>query len=57
MWDYKRTNITYRSNIELEEELKKLGDNSWEIIYYFEVPTEKYESKRTVEIISKKPKI
>jgi hypothetical protein len=57
MWEYKRIDITYKSHSELEEELNKLGDDNWEVIYYFEVPTEKYETRREVEILIKRPKI
>jgi len=56
MWEYKRTYITYKSNSELEEKLNELGNENWDVIYYFEVPSEKYEVRRDVEILAKRPK-
>lgn len=56
MWEYKRVSITYKSHIDLDEELQKLGDNDWEIIYYYEIPNDKYEIRREVDILAKRPK-
>lgn len=56
MWEYKRTTITYKSFYELEDQLQKLGNDNWEIIYYYEVPKEKYETRSEVEILAKRTK-
>ncbi len=57
MWEYIKTTIDYKNYEELEKELNDLGNDNWEIIHYYEVPCEKYEIKREVEILAKRPKI
>ena len=38
MWEYKRTEIKYRSVIELIDQLNNFGKEHWEIVYYQEEP-------------------
>jgi len=57
MWEYKRLDISYKSGNDLDEQIKKLGENNWEIIYYYEVPTEKFERTQRVKILAKRPKM
>lgn len=41
MWEYKRTELKFRTYAELNEELRRLGTDGWEIIYYKENEFEK----------------
>ena len=56
MWEYKRFDFSYKSVFDLDEELKKIGNDNWEIIIYDEPITEKYERIQTVKILAKRHK-
>jgi len=56
MWEYKRQEIKFKTISELINELNKEGEDDWEIIYYEEHISEKYDNKNTVKILYKRKK-
>jgi len=56
MWEYKRLDFSYKTVFELDNQIKKLGEDDWEIISYYDVPTEKLENRQRVKILAKRHK-
>jgi len=56
MWEYIRTDIKYKTIIDLNQQLKELGDDNWEIISYKETENIKYDRTHIAKIFAKRPK-
>ena len=56
MWEYKRVEHKFKSNLEIELELKKEGNDGWEIIYYDEVKPLKWGGDYLSTILYKRLK-
>jgi hypothetical protein len=54
MWEYKRTDIKFKSYLELISALNTEGKEGWEVIYYQEDKIEKYGSDINVRILFKR---
>ena len=42
MWEYKRIECKFKTNMELESELNKEGLDRWEVIYHNEIRPKKF---------------
>lgn len=53
MWEYKRTEIKYKTINELNDKLNQIGSDGWEIIYYKEAQD---PNTATVKLLLKRTK-
>ena len=56
MWEYLKTEIKYQNKYQLDDELKKLGDDNWEIILYKEKDNKNFSPTNIVDILAKRKK-
>jgi len=56
MWEYLRTDIKYKTIVDLNRKLKEMGDDNWEIISYNEPENIKYDRTHIAKIFAKRPK-
>lgn len=58
MWEYKRSDIKYKTSSEVDVVLAKLGEDGWEIITYDDVKNEGLGTRGgIVHIVSKREKL
>jgi len=57
MWEYKRSDIKFKSYLELISVLNTEGKEGWEVIYYQEDKIEKFGSDINVKILYKRNKL
>ncbi len=56
MWEYKRTDIKFKSYLELIEVLNAEGKEGWEVIHYDESVPEKFDNNFTAKALYKRNK-
>jgi hypothetical protein len=57
MWEYKRTDIKFRTYSELIDILNKEGSEEWEIAYYVEEKPEKFGDDYISRVLFKRLKL
>jgi len=54
MWEYKRTNVSFKNNETLEKELNKYGLDGWELIKFDEDTPDNHSRYRTAKVLFKR---
>lgn len=57
MWEYKKSSLEFRNNIDLTEFLNNEGRNDWEIIFYEEKKTTEFSRYYMVNVLFKRQKL
>ena len=56
MWEYNRLDLSLHLIKDINEELNKLGEQDWEIVYYREDKPEKFGAPYKIKILLKRRK-
>ena len=54
MWEYDRIVIKVHNYSQIKTKLDELGNDNWEVIYYFEEKQEKFEAEFKVIVLVKR---